>query len=81
MAMDLRALHDLGLAASRGVIHGKYMPEASSRPSRRRRSVSANAALQADLERIGKMTIEERVKAALSMQNRFAWLTPTGKTS
>lgn len=47
---------------------------------RRRRSACADAALRAELERIARMTIEERVKAALSMRERFAWLTPTHKT-
>ena len=47
---------------------------------RRRRSASADAALRAELERIGRMTIEERVKAALSIRERFAWLAPTAKT-
>ena len=47
---------------------------------RRRRSACADAALRAELERIGRMTIEERVKAALSMRERFAWLTPIRKT-
>lgn len=46
----------------------------------RRRSACADAALRAELERIGRMTIEERVKAALSIRERFAWLAPTPKT-
>jgi hypothetical protein len=42
----------------------------------RRRSASAEAALRAEMARIEAMTIEERVKAALSLPERFAWLAP-----
>lgn len=56
------------------------MSEKESDIPRRRRSASADAALKAELERIGRMTIEERVKAALSMRERFAWLAPTTKS-
>lgn len=42
----------------------------------RRRSASAEAALQSEMARIEAMTIEERVKAALSLPERFAWLAP-----
>jgi hypothetical protein len=77
---ETAAIRVLALAGIRGVSHAANMAEAKSSPSsRHRRSASADAALRAELERIGKMTIEERVKAALSMQNRFAWLVPTGK--
>jgi hypothetical protein len=49
----------------------------STPPIRRpRRSVSADAALAAELERVSAMTIEERVKAALTMRDRFGWLQP-----
>lgn len=47
---------------------------------RRRRSACADAALRAELERIGRMTIEERVKAALSIRERFAWLPQATKS-
>jgi hypothetical protein len=43
--------------------------------SRRRRSACADSALRAEIERVGQMTIEERVKAALSIGVRFGWLT------
>ena len=46
---------------------------------RRRRSASSQAALRAELERTGGMTIEERVKAALSMRERFTWLQRVSK--
>jgi len=46
---------------------------------RRRRSASAEAARHAQQERIDAMSIEERVKAALSMRERFRWLQPVFK--
>jgi hypothetical protein len=49
----------------------------SQPPTRRpRRSASADAALAAELERVSAMTIEERIKAALTMKDRFDWLQP-----
>lgn len=47
-------------------------------PPMRRPRVSrvARASLQAEIERMAAMTIEERVKAALSMRSRFAWISP-----
>ncbi|MBX3744748.1 MAG: hypothetical protein KF833_05515 [Verrucomicrobiae bacterium] len=36
----------------------------------------AQASLQAEIERVAAMTIEERVRAALSMGDRFAWISP-----
>lgn len=30
--------------------------------------------LQAEIDRVARMSIEERVRAALSMTNRFAWI-------
>jgi hypothetical protein len=56
------------------------MSSTDSEIPRRRRSACADAALRAELERTGRMTIEERVKAALSMRERFAWLVPAPKT-
>jgi hypothetical protein len=41
---------------------------------RRRRSASAEAALAAEIARIKEMTIKERVLAALTIRDRFAWL-------
>lgn len=55
------------------------MVESDTLPRRPRRSACAEVALQAELERVGKMTIEERIKAALSMRNRFTWLRPARK--
>ena len=68
------------LAESRQKGHAGRMPQSEMEIPRRRRSACADAALRAELERILRMTIEERVKAALSMQELFAWLNPTAKT-
>ena len=43
---------------------------------RRRRSASHAASLQAEIERVRRMTIEERIKASLGMASRFAELRP-----
>ncbi len=50
------------------------MQASGSNPHRPRRSICADASLRAEIERVGKMTIEERVKAALSMGQRFSWV-------
>ena len=55
------------------------MTEGSHDFPRRRRSASADAALRAEIERVSRMTIEERVKAALSMKEKFTWLPPASK--
>ena len=47
-----------------------------SEPSIRRRSACADAALRAEIERVKRMTVEERIKAALTMRDRFDWLLP-----
>ena len=49
-----------------------------SEPSirRPRRSACAEAALRVEIEHVKRMTIEERVKAALTMRDRFDWLLP-----
>jgi hypothetical protein len=41
-----------------------------------RRSVSAEASLKAEIERTRRMTVEERILAALSMRKRFSWVKP-----
>lgn len=40
----------------------------------RRLSSCANASLQAEIERIRKMTVEQRILAALGMKSKFAGL-------
>ena len=52
-------------------VHVDAMSKEVPEMPRRRRSVSADKALCAELERIKRMTIEERIKAALSMRSRF----------
>lgn len=44
-----------------------------------RKSACSDAAQRAQLQQINRMTIEERVKAALSMRERFTWLKPISK--
>ncbi len=46
----------------------------------RRRSACAEASFLAELERLKRMTIEERVKAALAIPDRFAWLDSAAPT-
>jgi len=68
------------LALWRRLAHSLVMPELGKFINpRRRRSASSDAALRAEQERVEAMTIEERVKAALSMRERFAWLQPVSK--
>jgi hypothetical protein len=49
------------------------VPKSNHHP---RRSACADAALRAELGRVAQMTIEDRVKAALTMRERFNWLQP-----
>lgn len=50
------------------------MPDAETEAAPRRRSACADAALRAEQARIERMSVEERIKEALSMGERFAWL-------
>lgn len=68
-----------GLAERRRKEHAAPMPRPESQIPRRRRSACADASLRAEIERVGRMSIGERVKAALSMRERFAWLTQAPK--
>jgi len=52
------------------------MPASESSLPRPRRSACAEAALDAEIERLSRMTIEERVLAALTLRERFDWLRP-----
>jgi hypothetical protein len=45
-----------------------------------RRSCSAAASRRAEMRRIEQMTVEERIRAALTMGRRFAWLQPAART-
>ena len=40
-------------------------------------SACASASLEVEMERVRKMSVEERILAALSMKAKFAWLQPT----
>ncbi len=60
------------MAVANGAESSMFGTRESSPP--RRISASADAAMLKELERLRKMTIEERVKAALSMGDRFSWL-------
>ena len=44
-----------------------------------RQSASARKALEAEIERVRRMSIEDRIKAALSLRSRFEWLRQEGK--
>jgi hypothetical protein len=44
-----------------------------------RRSASADAALRAELARVARMTVQQRVTAALSMRDRFSWISPVSR--
>lgn len=55
------------------------MAEAMNDKGTRRKSACSDAAQRAQLQQIKRMTIEERVKAALSMRERFAWLKAISK--
>lgn len=41
-----------------------------------RRSACAAQSRAAELERLRKMSVEERIKMALTLDQRFAWLKP-----
>lgn len=45
----------------------------------RRKSASSDASFRAEMARVKGMTIVDRVKAALSMRERFAWLQPVSR--
>ena len=67
------------LAASRFLDETDRMQSPASKPHRPRRSSCAEASLRAEMERVDRMTIEERVKAALSMGHRFSWIKAVAK--
>lgn len=51
-----------------------FMKRARNSFPKQRRSVSASLALQAEIERVKKMTTLERVELALSLPNKHPWL-------
>jgi len=42
-----------------------------------RASLCANASLQAEIERVRSMSVEDRILSALAMGSKFTWLQPT----
>jgi hypothetical protein len=56
------------------------MSEADNTFPSRRKSASAAASFAADLDRVRRMTMEERIMAALSMPADFSWINPTPTT-
>ena len=52
------------------------MDDSAAPPPPLRRSVSHTASLRAEIERVRLMTVEERIKAALSLAGKFADLRP-----
>jgi len=50
-------------------------------PNKLRPSACARQSRQHELERLRRMSVEDRIKAALSIGERFAWLKPTKKRS
>ncbi|MGA0844965.1 MAG: hypothetical protein ACO3RV_00360 [Luteolibacter sp.] len=53
------------------------MNEVKSGMPKIRRSACADAALRAEIKRVAKMSVEERVKAALSLGRRFSAIQTT----
>ena len=56
--------------------HDPHMSGTQPPIHRPRPSACADAALRAELTRVVSMTVEERVKTALTMRERFDWLQP-----
>jgi hypothetical protein len=69
----------LRLAPEAGRAHVKAMSESNHVFPRPRRSACADAALRAEISRVEKMTVEERIKAALSLGNVFSGIQRTSK--
>jgi hypothetical protein len=55
------------------------LPHPCPKQHRPRRSACADASLRGEIELVDRMTIEERVKAALSMGQRFSWIKEIAK--
>ena len=60
---------------------GRAVKKTGRKPKRSRasgrRSASADASLRAEIERLSRMTVEERILEALNMGRCFAELKPT----
>jgi hypothetical protein len=55
------------------------MPESDHALPKPRRSACADAALRAEISRVEKMTVGERIKAALSLGKGFSGIQRTSK--
>lgn len=60
-------------------VSGEMIESVNAYP-KRRRSASADAALRAEIQRMDKLTMEERMRAALSMAERFPDMQGTPQT-
>ena len=69
----------LEVAAGDGLVKHARMMEIKSNELQVRRSACADAALRAGMKRVEKMTVEERIKAALSLGRRFSGIQKTTK--
>jgi hypothetical protein len=69
----------LRLAPEAGRAHATAMSESNSVFPKPRRSACADAALRAEISRVEKMTVEERIKAALSLGKGFSGIQTTSK--
>jgi hypothetical protein len=69
------------LATSARMRHVQIMPEQKPAITGPRRSASAEAALRAEIRRVSKMTVEQRVREALTLQEHFEGLRPARSKS
>ena len=67
------------VATGDGLVKHERMKEIKSDKLQARRSACADAALRAEMKRVEKMTVEERIKAALSLGRRFSLIQTTTK--
>lgn len=69
----------LGVARREALVKHACMTEVKADMPRVRRSACADAALRAEIKRVVKMTVEERMNAALSLGRRFPVIQKTTK--
>lgn len=67
----------MGVAPEGELVKHVRMTEIKSDMPRSRRSACADASLRAEMRRVEKMTVEERIKAALSLGRRSVIRTST----
>jgi hypothetical protein len=63
-----------GLAPVMRICDFHCMSKRATEDHRPRRSASAESALRAEIARLSRMTVEERITNALTMRKRFAWI-------